>query len=560
MLLTVLGAAPHLARYRFGEREFEAGLAPVALFELLPESDRPDRVVALCTAEAERESFPLLKTEMDGKCDVESVSVPVGESPKEMDEFMSRAAEAVRVCAEVTVDMTHGPRHVAFLTWMVALHVEALHDVRVRGAWYGWLRRGEASPFLDLRLLMALPRWLHALRAWRETGSARPMTAIPGDDSPAREKMATDMKRLSDAYLSGLPLELGRQASLFRKDHFRSLRRAIARDTPLDDELVRQIDRFLAPFALPVASDGWKGRLSLDKNELQRQARYVDDLLERGRGAAALGLMNEWTVSWVLWTQGRTAEWLDYKKARRGAGNLLDAMEAVGRDEGLGTLSADQKALAEYWGRLKGLRNGYAHHGMRREDLGGQQVGDDLRRVREYWRETLREVPRMDLALGEDPGRRVLVSPIGQRPGVLFSALRACRKEASEYPALLIVVCSRETESAVGDAQREAEYSGAVETILLEDPFGGVDDIERHAQKARRFFVGAGEVFVNVTGGTTLMGLLAEGLANEARRLACPVRRFGLIDRRPPAQQAADPWQEGEAFWIDREKDDADAP
>ena len=61
---------------------------------------------------------------------------------------------------------------------------------------------------------------------------------------------------------------------------------------------------------------------------------------------------------------------------------------------------------------------------------------------------------------------------------------------------------------------------------------------------------------MNVTGGTTLMGLAAETLASTARRLACPVRRFGLIDRRSPDRQMADPYQPGEPFWLDRTSDD----
>lgn len=54
------------------------------------------------------------------------------------------------------------------------------------------------------------------------------------------------------------------------------------------------------------------------------------------------------------------------------------------------------------------------------------------------------------------------------------------------------------------------------------------------------------------------MGLAAEALASTARRLARPVRRFGLIDRRPPDQQMDDPYQTGEPFWLD-ELGDGDA-
>ena len=91
----------------------------------------------------------------------------------------------------------------------------------------------------------------------------------------------------------------------------------------------------------------------------------------------------------------------------------------------------------------------------------------------------------------------------------------------------------------------------------LEDAFGGGPaEIKRLAKDARGHFIGATEVFVNVTGGTTLMGLAAEELAATARSLACPVRRFGLIDRRAPERQDADPYCAGEPFWLDSDTED----
>ena len=116
---------------------------------------------------------------------------------------------------------------------------------------------------------------------------------------------------------------------------------------------------------------------------------------------------------------------------------------------------------------------------------------------------------------------------------------------------MCLVICSRETEGMIHTASQRAGYAGEVKPLILEDPYGGRAEIERLVEFARRSFVGAGEVFVNVTGGTTLMGLAAEALAGAARKLACPVRRFGLIDRRPPEQQDANPYQTGEPFWLD---------
>jgi hypothetical protein len=63
--------------------------------------------------------------------------------------------------------------------------------------------------------------------------------------------------------------------------------------------------------------------------------------------------------------------------------------------------------------------------------------------------------------------------------------------------------------------------------------------------------VGADRVLVNLTGGTTLMGLVAMRMADHAQSLARPVQRFGLVDRRAPAQQEVDPYQPSDVFWLD---------
>ena len=566
VLLTVLGTAPRAARYRLESHDVERPLAPLALYDLLAQPDRPDRVVALCTPEAQRDSWPALKTALAGRCRTELVRVCGGETPEEINAFMAQAAEAVGDKADITVDVTHGFRHFSFLTYLVVLYASALRGVRVRGAWYGLMRENGPSPFLDLRGLLELPRWLHALQALNDTGSARPLADILCSDSrkPSAKNMAHDLARLSDAYLSGIPLELGRQASLVRKQHIKPLRRLISNDyhLPLGDELAGRIDDFLQPLALPVAGDGWKSQVLLDERELKRQARHIDDLLDHGHVATALGLMSEWTVSWVLWARGPKGEWLDYRGRRRGAAKLLDAIEAVGRDGAFREhLDEEQRRLGTYWGRLRELRNGYAHHGMRPQVLvGGPAVLKNLGHVRQYWKETLRACPAMRLSVGAQPGRRILVSPIGMRPGVLFSALQAYRSDGDgREPGLCLVICSHETAGPIAEAADRAGYWGAVKRLCLNDPYGDRSEIERLTMAARRHFVGAGDVVVNVTGGTTLMGLVAEAVAGTARGLACRVRRFGLIDRRTAAEQEWDPWRAGEPFWLDERKhDDAD--
>ena len=569
LMLTVLGRNPSTARYALGGQQFEARLAPVALYHLLPPRDRPVRMLALCTAQARRDSWPLLEQALGTECQVDRADVPDGDTQDDINSYLAQTSRAIDGMRDVdlTVDVTHGYRHFSFLTYIAVLYLAAFRGVKVKGAYYGLLRKDEPSPFLDLRPLLELPRWLHALEVLRDTGSTAPMAEALRRE-PRNQSSRTierELLRLSEGYLSGLPLEFGRCARVVRERHLYQLRKVLERDhrLPLATELVERLDKLLEPFALneAVSGDGWKRRVSLSKGELERQARIVDDLLDHGNVSTALGLMNEWVVSWATWRH-REDEWLDYRKTRRRAGHLLGAITAIAGDPELHhVLTNEQRSLGDFWGKLCELRNAYHHHGMRPQVLvGGPQIEAKLDGIRGFWQETLRSCPDFSLSLGESSGRRVLVSPIGMRPGVLFSALQACRTNGDTgEPAICLVVCSHESEELIDEAARRAGYSGGIEPLLLEDPHGGRPEIERLVKATRRHFVGADEVTVNVTGGTTLMGLIAEALAAAARELACPVRRFGLIDRRPAEQQDADPYRTGEPFWLDSAEDgDAD--
>ena len=151
----------------------------------------------------------------------------------------------------------------------------------------------------------------------------------------------------------------------------------------------------------------------------------------------------------------------------------------------------------------------------------------------------------------------MLVSPIGMRPGVLYSALQACKGlNGSNGLSQCLVICSSETQGKIDEAVEHTGYKGPVELLVIEDAFGGGSgEIKSVVARGRKYLIGAETVFVNVTGGTTLMGLAAEALATAGRELACPVRRFGLIDRRPPREQEADPYRAGEPFWLDAGED-----
>lgn len=561
VLLTVLGLDPKVATYDLGGEQAESRLAPVALYELLSEEDRPHRVLALCTPQAEERTLPVLRQLMGQDCPVTAVQVPADDTDEAVAAFLTRLAESVPVDAELTVDVTHGLRHMSFLTYVGVLYLTALRQVRLRGAYYGLLRPPpELSVFFDLRPLVELPQWFHALRVLRDTGSAHVVADLvlaSGEKDACQVGRA--LRALSETYGWGLPIELGYLAGRFLTEQVEPLGNVLrAQRLPLADELVGDLVHVLAGQRLrqEVTGEDWKARAALDRAELERLAGIIDGFLARKDYPNAFGLMREWLVLWAMWRTGQERHWLDYYKRKRTENRLTGLRE---RANGGKPLPPEQATVGVVWGHLQKLRNPYAHHGLDKEVTLSTEGDVPLRaaEVIEVWQTTLRAVPEISLDFPPVRERRVLVSPVGMRPGALFSALGVADPAKV---GLLVVVCSATTQAAVDEACQAAGYTGEVAYIRLDDPFAGVKELSRRVDEAAAYLLDASEVYVNVTGGTTLMGVLVEQIAwrarraervNGVRRPERPVYRFALIDRRPSLEQETDPYQQGEVCWLD---------
>jgi len=567
LLLTGLGVNPREGNYRLagGEAICSALLAPVALFELLAPEKRPDQVLAFCTRKALEETFPRLGQLLRGRVGVQAVEVPDGIEPDDIDQFLERAVEAVARQSpdRLTLDLTQGPRHFALLLYLGGLYLESLGNTRIEAAYYAY-EFETPRPFFDLKALLELPRWIHAINTLKESRDALPLAGLlrrAKRKAPHLGQFAQWMGLATEAFASGLPLELGRVAERLLRGTPRPLQRALREEfrLPLAQQITAKLNGWLDAYRLsePAPGPGWKAGIPLRDEELRRQARLIDDLLAHANLRSALGLMNEWVVSWALLGSGEAPRWLEFEPARRQAANRLGALMRLQQDPGLRLrLSPQQQALARFWEDLTSLRNSLHHHGMRPQTVTSDDDGfkAKLDRVRSYWETTMQRLPSISLEPIGAGERCLLVSPVGERPGVLYSALLGLRGEGVACDAVL-AICSRSTEPRVAEAFERAAWQGEHHLLRFDDPFAGVEERLGLCGQARPVLAQAGSVYVNVTGGTTLMGLLAEELAGEARRLARPVRRFGLIDRRPSEEQRTNPWVQGELLWLDKDAD-----
>ena len=265
--------------------------------------------------------------------------------------------------------------------------------------------------------------------------------------------------------------------------------------------------------------------------------------LDRGQLPLAVGLMREWVVSWAIWkSEDERKQWLKHK-VRQQYERRLGAIGAFARNEAFrSTITPEQQEFGNFWNQLANdLRNALHHHAMREEAL--EEPPKPLESVRCFWDRL--KAGAMDLPELGSGGGRLLLSPQGTKPGVLFSALKVAQ------PDTCLVICSATSASSICEAGERAGFQGSIEQIELADPHGGFDEINASAKQARRYLLDADKVVANMTGGTTLMGLIVQRLAEEAQKLDRPVRRFALIDRRPPAEQDSDPFVQGDYHWLD---------
>ncbi len=562
LLVTVLGTNPKQANYTFNGRSYKAALAPLALIQLLPAARLPNTVLALCTREAAEESLPLLERGLAGSAIELKSSEVEADALTDASLFLKKVTGAIPEAGGPTalaVDVTHGFRHFALLTYLTVQYLAVLRRIELRDAFYGLWKPIEqgTSEFLDLRALLDLPKWIYALRVFEDAGDASAFAGLLHDRHarPAND-IARELRYISEAREAGLPLELGRLSAEFRISRKKSFKEALrTRGALFEDEIWNRLDESLERFARPATpqTKGWKKGASLSVEELKRQINLIDDLLRRESIPAALGLMNEWTVSWATLRLGGESAWLNYEAGRKPAAKVLGALAALANDPDLAhSITSEQREFGKFWRSLLDLRNAFHHHGMRPQVLVGAAAADvesKFAAIETYWG-LLKTLPDVSLAFPATAGGRLLVSPLGLKPGVLSSAIEACRRE-QRSPEACLVLTSDETVDSVEPALQRAGFLGRVHRLRIADPYGGKDEVKRLVREAKPRLLEATEVLINITGGTTLMGISVAAIATEASQLARESRRFGLIDRRRPEQQNEDPYLASDAFWLE---------
>lgn len=558
-----LGVSSRQTTYKYKGRESRADFASIALLELMEAEERPDTVLCLVTEDARKKTWPIFSKELERMgLTAHPLDISDGDSAEELNKILVKVARAIERESRLTIDITHGPRHIPIVMYVLAIYLTSLQEVQLNGAWYGKLEsRSEEKPLISLKPLLDLPLWFHAVRTFRDTGFTSALArrfkqvknSLPYDSSRQKARWMHDsLRTFSTNFEAGFPLELGEAAGLLNNllgDH--RFEEIPGLKLPLANELGDKMKEVVEPLCFGGDLNGakrckknWKAGIELTANEIKRQANLVDRYLEHEQNTIALGLMREWVVSLGVFHHGNKDKWLDRNERQKSERALSALVNELKRGDGLGSArEISQKEWGGFWNRLREQRNQIAHNGMT-----VNQSKICLDGIQTFWEQIKGGDSCWPPPRGGGGGK-LLVTAVGTAPGVLYSALKKVD------PDFALVICTEKTRPGAREAVERAGFKGAVHYLEMRDPFSGFDEIEQIKKQAWPILMDADKVKFNLTGGTTLMGVTVQSLVEQCQKDQIPGYRLLLVDRRPHDEQISQPWVASEQYWLDERPD-----
>lgn len=329
----------------------------------------------------------------------------------------------------------------------------------------------------------------------------------------------------------------------------------------------------------------------LNDKEFRRQFDFSCELLRLGRVGFALANFMEVVFSRVIFVQNQEkkgstvllegADWLDRglrEISGRLVGKILDQTKPDSDSDGFVPLIKE----------LRDKRNTFAHAANKPQDLDKKLIES----TEQFLCENREKLQRLILgnegvrfiqdALAKSYSKRILLTPLGKSPGVLFTLL----SQASEPFDEVVILTSRECADAIEPALQQWRSSSDLQAatdspevkepliyVVLLDELAESDQVDfqtypasvklkaleaqnwrqpGETQKVSKILQDGLYLQVNTTGGLTAFSILAQRLA---KNLTDPESRelesVFLVDRRSSAEQQENPWVAGEVVRID---------
>lgn len=556
-LLASIGKSPRETDYELEQASARTHFSSTALVRMM--KDKPSRVYLLLTETAKEGSFDVFRDE--NKLETEIIHIPDGVNDEEVEEILHNILNFIPQDCELTIDITQGLRHFPFLLFTSAMYLQSFKNISIRNIYYGMLEaEGERKPFIDLKVLLEMTDWFHAVRNFSEKRQGNALleitqNAISNPTTEPETRIARELERLINQiglfdiyYGTGLPLGLGDAAKSFCDQLSKKRDRVFPKDgpefIPLGSELFDHAATSMNSYVLPneiKTSGEWKKAYPLSMDEIKRQATIIEDYFQTAQYANAVRLMREWMISRCYLSHNvQGTGWLD-RDARMPIERQLGSISWQSRHD---ILQDDKKDLAGLWDSMSQFRNVVAHTEMTTQTI---DVKDNIMSVQECWEKMHSEIENDDFwnPFTGGGGGRLLITPLGFSRGLLYSALKLIK------PEKCMIVTSKAVKGSISEILEKAEYPGEIiDPFVLNDPHTGFGEIKGILDSIvtdhAKTILDSDEIVVNLTGGTTTLQILAEEISKKAGRMGKDPRRVVIFDKRDEIVKRAEPYVVGE--------------
>jgi len=511
--------------------------ALIASFERVPE-----KVSVLVTEEAEAKNYHKLEAALRFSGfpteRLQPVRIPYGSTPEELWAIFDQVINLIEPGEEVVFDITHSFRFIPVILLVIVLYLQTAKDVRLRELYYGVYREGLAvSPVFRFSEFLDMLDWLKGAQALADFGDSqllgRKLGEIQDRIRRAQKGEPAQLKKLGEALGSiteGLRFIRPQQvmtelAELVKEYGWEGKKRA---------QLETELEQWAKPFTLLLDSilENYEG---ITQKSLAGYLSLIDWYRRPGYYAPALTLLRETFVTACVWRNGGEEGKAEFEVClREEAENQLNNFAD----------SQKKHPLGQAWRTLRDLRNDFAHCGFRKNFCTPQTLRDSLE-------ELLAEVKRVlfddlywrNFEAFHSPAQRVLLTPMGMSPGLLYSALKQLEPEET------IVLTSEGALVNLDQAVHAADYQGRLNYVIAKDPFRcfSDDEIINRCQQAITLSPPF-ELVVNITGGTTALQYIANKFYRSFRGRK---RLVALVDERSVEEQRSDPFQLGEVITVE---------
>lgn len=212
-IITFLGRRPQTTKYAFAGIPYCGSVFAEAMCQFIDF----DQMLVCVTEEARADSWPVLTKLNDHR--IKDVDIPRGESIEEMWDIFRAILKHIEPQDTVIFDITHGLRSLPFLVFLFAAYLKTARQVTIEAIYYAALELGDRNankpaPVIDLSKFVVMLDWLTATDQFIQTGNARHLAKLIGDQAEPKgtvKKASEALIDVSQAAFLCQPFSLMRQ-------------------------------------------------------------------------------------------------------------------------------------------------------------------------------------------------------------------------------------------------------------------------------------------------------------------------------------------------------------